>query len=166
MIQGLTLRDASGDDLAALSAMRPSEVLHRDRLDDAGGAELRYLVVEQDDSVVAFGLLVFKQPEGWPEIKLLPKMIDLWVKPDLRSRGIGSFMVNGMERMVRDTGGGRVFVSVDPQDNQRAYLLYLRLGYQPLQSEPYEEHWNFTSSDGTVHQGYGWNIDLRKDVGN
>ena len=57
-----------------------------------------------------------------------------------------------------------LYVSVDPEENKRAYSLYLRLGYNPLQSKPYKEYWSFTSSDGVLHEGYGWNIDLRKEL--
>jgi hypothetical protein len=57
-------------------------------------------------------------------------------------------------------------VAVDPVENPRAYQLYLRLGYQPLQQEPYRSRWQFTDSDGDVHHGEDFQIDLRKSMSN
>ena len=162
MIERLNIRDSCIDDLNALSDLRPSEALHRDRIADADGVDLRYLVAERNGDLVGFGLLVCDPPEGWPTIRLLPKMIDLWVKPEFRSQGIGSAIVNYMENAASAMGKKELFVSVDPEENERAYSLYLRLRYNPLQSEPYKEHWSFTSSDGVLHEGYGWNLDLQK----
>ena len=158
----LSFRDAAADDLDVLTAMRAGEAIHRDRLRDADGIHLRYFVLQQGTELAGFGLLVFEQPDGWPEVKLLPKMIDLWVRPGVRSQGIGSFMIGEMEAIARQRGHEGLHVSVDPEENQRAFSLYVRLGYEPLQKEPYLEEWSFTSSDGQRHEGRALNIDLCK----
>ena len=146
------------------ACMRPTEALHRDRIRDADGIHLRYMVAECEDALAGFGLLVFQQPDTWPRVKLLPRIVDLWVRPDLRSRGIGTFMMRKMEKLAVERGYSEIFIGVDPETNRRAYVFYLRLGYEPLQEESYLEHWCFTTSDGEVHEGHDWNIDLRKEL--
>ena len=57
------IRDAISDDLAALSAIKPTMALHLDRMRDADSAYIRYMVAEQENTIIGFGLIVFKSPE-------------------------------------------------------------------------------------------------------
>jgi predicted N-acetyltransferase YhbS len=91
-------------------------------------------------------------------------MVDLFVRPDHRNGGAGSFLIHWMEDTVRARGATLLHMGVDPLENPRAHQLYLRLGYTPLQTEPYRSHWKFTDSDGNVHEGHEWNIDMVKDL--
>ncbi|MFH1708194.1 MAG: GNAT family N-acetyltransferase [Planctomycetota bacterium] len=79
--------------------------------------------------------------------------------------GAGAALIREMESIVRVWGGTRLYLGVDPVDNPRAQELYLRLGYKPLQTEPHRSRWKFTDSDGTVHQGDEWSVDMVKDLG-
>jgi len=160
----LKIRDVVSDDLAALSVIKPTIALHRDRMRDADNAYIRYMVVEQDKNIVGFGLLVFKTPETWTKMRVLPAIVDLYVKPDFRSQGIGTSMIHEMERTAFKRGCSEIFIGVDPDFNQRAYSLYLRLGYEPLDKEPYLEHWSLTISDGELREGDNWIIYLRKEL--
>jgi len=160
----LKLRDAVSDDLATLSVIKPTVALHRDRMRNADSAYIRYMVAEQENTIVGFGLLVFKSPETWTKMKFLPTIVDLYVKPDFRSQGIGTSMIREMEKTAFKRGCSEIFIGVNPHFNQRAYSLYLRLGYEPLDKEPYLEHWSFTTSDGELRDGDNWIIYLRKEL--
>jgi hypothetical protein len=59
-------------------------------------------------------------------------------------------------------GYGQLYLRVDPLNNPRAYALYQRLGYQPLQSEPYRKAWQFQDSAGQVQRGEDWAVDMVK----
>ncbi|MEW6753152.1 MAG: hypothetical protein AB1505_19560 [Candidatus Latescibacterota bacterium] len=62
------VRPAAEADLAALTEIKPPAGLHKDRLRDADGLGLLYLVVEEGTRIVGFGLLVFAWPVAWPPI--------------------------------------------------------------------------------------------------
>jgi hypothetical protein len=69
-----------------------------------------------------------------------------------------------MEELARSRGCTHIYLGVDPVDNPRAHQLYLRLGYSPLQTQPYRLHWKFVDSGGDLHEGNDWRIDLVKDL--
>jgi GNAT superfamily N-acetyltransferase len=156
----LRVRDARPEDLDALERYSPKRSVHSDRIRDALGVNCRYLVVAWESDVLGFGLLVFAAPD----IALLPCMIDLRIGPEFRSQGVGTFLIHGMEEIARARGSREMYVGVDPEGNERAYSLYLRLGYRPVQSKPYMNSWRLTSSDGEVHTGRDWHIDLRREL--
>jgi len=158
----LLLRDADDGDMPGLLEIRDSAAVHGDRIRDARGGQFRYLVAECEGLVSGFGQLVLGQPPTWPEVKLVPTMVDLEVRADMRSRGIGSFMIRAMEELARQRGHGEMYISTDPDGNARALVLYARLGYAAMQDKPYLDRWSFTSSDGEVHTGEEWIVDMRK----
>jgi ribosomal protein S18 acetylase RimI-like enzyme len=158
------LRDVVSNDLAALSAIKPTIALHLDRIRDADNDYIRYMVAEQDNTIIGFGLIVFKSPETWTKMRVLPAIIDLYVNPDFQSQGIGTSMIHEMEKTAFKRGCSEIFVGVDPDFNQRAYSLYLRLGYKPLDKEPYLEHWSLAISNGELREGDNWIIYLRKEL--
>lgn len=162
MLRELIIRDARSEDLDTLETLRYSKTMHCDRLRDADEKHLRYLVAEYRGRVVGFGLLVFMQPTTWPKVAKLPQMIDLFIKKDFRSRGIGTFLIRTMEEITVKEGYKEVFAQVEPKNNARVYNLYLRLGYKPLQTESREDRWSFTDSNGKIHQGVEWVIDMKK----
>lgn len=161
------VRDATGEDLEALAGLRGPVALHRDRLRDAARGEHRYLVIEDDGCVAGFAILVFDWPESWPPIDrpgCLPRIIDLFVDADRRGRGLGGKFIDGVSEVVREAGGGEIWIAVDPVENPRARALYERLGFVVVDPEPRRLHWKFTDSDGNVHEGRHWNIDLVRQV--
>jgi GNAT superfamily N-acetyltransferase len=169
MATEVTVRDASSKDLQGLTAVRYADhpAIHLDRLRDAAAHHMHYLVAEWKGTIVGLGLLVFERPAAWPDTAPtdhLPLIIDLFVTEEFRSRGIGTFMVRHMEKLVLDAGFDCLYLSVDPIDNQRALDFYARLGYEPLETEPYRGHWRFEDSNGIVHEGEQWTIDLVKTV--
>ncbi len=94
----------------------------------------------------------------------LPAVVDVVVRPHRRSQGAGTFLIREMERIARDRGYSALYLGVDPVDNPMAHALYLRLGYEPLQDQPYRSHWRFTDSDANVHEGSEWNVDMVKKL--
>jgi len=159
------VRQATEADLPALTAFKTPLALHKDRLRDAEAGRLLYLIVEQSEMIVGFGLLVFERPPNWSDANdtsRLPDIIDLFVRADCRSQGAGSYLIAKMEETARSRGCPHIYLGVDPVDNPRAHQLYLRLGYSPLQTQPYRLHWKFVDSGGDLHEGNDWRIDLVK----
>ena len=160
-----TTRDATEGDLAALTGLKTPHALHADRIRHAREDDLRYLVVVAGESVIGFGSVVLGWPDEYPPQDhpgRLPVMIDLMVSPDHRSRGAGTALVGGMEEIAAGRGCREIFVSVNPADNPRAQALYVQLGYEAVDPEPYCSRWEFTDSAGNHHAGEEWVIDLAK----
>jgi GNAT superfamily N-acetyltransferase len=165
----IQVRDAVEADLPALMVIKEdsTEALHRDRLRDAQGTGLRYLVLVVDHAVIGFACLVMQRPASWPDADdthHLPQIVDLQVHPAHRGQGYGSAFVGALERIAAAAGYRELYLSVDPVDNPRAYALYQRLGYQAIQTEPYRTSWEFTDSGGTMHRGEEWSVDMVKQV--
>ena len=165
----ITVHDAEEADVTALTSIKGegSEAVHRDRLRDASEASLRYLVLRSDREIIGFVCLVFRRPLYWSDAgdtQHLPHIIDLQVKKSQRRKGYGSVFVRAIEQIAAQAGYKQLYISVEPDNNRLAYALYLRLGFQPLQSEPYLKIWEFTDSGGKVHHGKDWVVDMMKDL--
>ena len=82
----------------------------------------------------------------------------------LRGRGYGTQFIHHIERIAVEEGYRELYLIVEPWDNPCAFALYQRLGYKQLQAEPYESKWQLTDSDGNLHQGVSWVLDLVKEL--
>jgi GNAT superfamily N-acetyltransferase len=165
----ITVRDASEDDIPEMTAIKGdwSQAIHRDRLRDARGPGFRYLVVLVKKEIVGFACLVFRRPASWPDAsdeQHLPQIVDLQVKESMRGSGYGTACMRAIESLVVKAGHEQLFLCVEPLDNPRAYKLYQRLGYQPLQTGPYQSIWEFQDSDGNVHRGEDQVVDMVKHL--
>ncbi|POX55974.1 GNAT family N-acetyltransferase [Streptomyces sp. Ru71] len=78
-----------------------------------------------------------------------PEINGLAVRPDLRSRGIGSALIRAAESLARERGLPRTGMGV-ARDNPRAAALYARLGYHPLTD--YLDRWTYQDHDGATHE--------------
>jgi len=159
----LCVRDATAKDLTALTQLKKPEVLHRDRLRDSQSPTFRYLLLEQAGNVIGFACLVFVRPATWSDAhdgSHLPQIVDIVIASPLRGRGHGSHLIKSLEQFAAQRGYGEIFLAVDPLNNPRAYALYRRLGYKQLQTEPYLKHWEFVNSDGNLHRGDDWTVDM------
>ncbi len=107
-------------------------------------------------------MLCFHADPGWQRQNQLPLLMDLFVAPDHRSQGIGAAMVAAVEEFALAKGYGHLYLHVEPDRNPRAFALYKRLGFQPLQSQPYESPFRFADSAGNVQEGVEWVVDMRK----
>jgi len=168
-VSRVTVRDAEQADVPALTAIKGagSEGLQRDRLRDARGLGFRYVVLVVDQELIGFACLVSRRPMYWSDAddtQHLPQIVDLQVKESHRGRGYGSDFIRAIERIAAEAGYRQLYLSVEPSTNPRAYALYQRLGYQPLQPEPYRKIWEFTDSAGRVHRGEDWVVDMVKPM--
>jgi GNAT superfamily N-acetyltransferase len=165
----ITIQNAEPADVPALTALKGegSEAVHQDRLRDAASPTFRYLVVLVNGELVGYGCLVFRRPAHWSDAddsEQLPQMVDLRVAESYRGQGYGSAFIGAMERIAAEAGSQELYVRVAALDNPRAFALYRRLGYRPLQAEPYPKHWEFTDSSGKLHSGEDRLIDLVKPL--
>lgn len=165
----LRVRDAIETDISSLVAIKGTgtEVIHQDRLRDAQDASFQYLVLLAEERVVGFACLVYRRPAYWSDATdedHLPQIVDLQIEESQRGRGYGSAFIRLLEKLAAEAGSTHLYVGVDPVDNPRAHALYLRLGYQPLQLRPYRRVWQFTDSQGKLHRGQDWIIDLVKEL--
>ncbi|HRJ40631.1 MAG: GNAT family N-acetyltransferase [Caldilineaceae bacterium] len=165
--ESLSVRDATEADLDVLMRLKPSLAVHRDRLRDACQPGFRYLVLEDKESVIGFVCLVFVRPSYWSDgnsTEQLPTAIDFLIDAPLRSRGYGSFLLRAVEKLAAASEAKQLYLWVDPILNPRAYALYRRLGYQPLQEHPYPFHWEFVDSEGHLHSGDTWRLDMVRSL--
>lgn len=165
--ENLMVRSATETDLDALMRLKPSLAVHRDRLRDASQPGFHYLVLELEQRIIGFVCLVFVRPRYWSDggsTDYLPTAIDFLIDSSLRSCGYGSFLLREVEQLTAAAGGKQLYLWVDPVQNSRADALYRRLGYQPLQAQPYSFHWEFVDSDGERHAGDSWRLDLVKSL--
>lgn len=163
------VRDAEEADVPALAAIKGTgtEALHRDRLRDAQGTGFRYVVLVVDHDLIGSACLVMRRPAAWSDADdphHLPQIVDLQVKESHRGQGYGSVFIAALERIAVAAGYRHLYLAVEPLHNPRAFALYRRLGYQPLQAEPYHSRWEFTDSAGITHSGEEWVVDMVKPL--
>ena len=161
----LCIRDAAPDDLEPLSGLKPTRALHRDRMAAALGGRIRYLVAETAGEVVGFVVVALSQPRGREKLPNTPFLIDLFVAPARRGRGIGTEILEYAEALARAQGFDALYLGVEPYRNPRALGLYRRRGFLPLQERPYRNPFHFIDSEGHVHQGDEWLVDMKKPLG-
>ena len=161
----IVVRDANEEDLSALAALRPPEAHHRGRLRDAHDPAFRYLVLLVGPEIIGFVCLVFRRPDSWSSAhdrQHLPQIVDLHITEARRGQGYGSVAIGVLERLASEAGHKQLFLAVEPQNNPRAYALYQRLGYQPIQSKPYFHTWESLDGDGQRRGGEAWLVDMSK----
>ena len=160
----VTIRDANAADLDALVGIRNTPDIFTKYFREAEEIGTRFLVYVQDNRIMGFGRLKLRQPIRGLTRKSRPTVSDLYVAPNSRSRGIGSALIAIMEEMAVDLGYARIYMGVDPIENPRALALYKRLGYIPLQKEPYLARGTFQDESGNVSEKSYWRVDLVKSL--
>jgi GNAT superfamily N-acetyltransferase len=163
----LAVRDATEVDLDAPPRLKPSRAVHLDRLRDAQQPGFRYLVLELDRQLIGFVCLVFVRPTYWSDgdsSEYLPTAIDFIIDPQLRGQGYGTFLLQSVEKLAAACGYEQLYIWVNPVNNPRALALYQRLGFRPLQEQPYWFHWQFIDGEGKRHAGDSWRLDLVKTL--
>ena len=136
----IVLRDATPRDLEALTALRPPRGLHDDRIARGCDDSKRYVVAEVAGRPVGFGVIYFQCDAMWERPERVPLVMDLWVAPHLRGRGIGRRIVGKLEQAARERGFACVYLQVEADKNPQAVELYRRLGYQLTGSRACRDH--------------------------
>ena len=163
--EGYVIRDATKEDMAALTRLRNAPEQFVRYLRRADGQGIRFLVCETAGRLCAFVTLFLRQPKTAPFKAHIPAFSDLYVDRGVRSQGIGSTMITYMERLAVAHGHTRMYVGVAPLKNPRALALYERLGYVPLQDKPYERTAVFYDETGNKTLETYWRLDLVKTLG-
>ncbi len=161
----VTLREAKQEDLPVLTAIRPPEALHQGRLRDAKNPDFRYFVIQHEEEAVGFVSLVYRRPASWSNsqnLEHLPEINDLFITEAHREKGCGSAAIHTLERIATQAGHKQLFISVEPVDNDRAYALYQRLGYEAIQLQAYLHHWAALDGDDHLNSGEAWLVDMVK----
>ena len=115
---------------ASLNPARNAET-HRARLKLQHDGTLVYLIAWIGDTPVGHGMLLWNGPTGAPKQHLdrpCPYVEDLWVRKDLRSRGVGARMLAEMTILTISHGYDSLSLSVGV-DNRRAVKLYKKMGF-------------------------------------
>ena len=151
-VDSIASNGASHSDLSHLIDVRPlqsSEIdliaaelnparnaaTHRARLKLQHDGILVYLIAWIGDTPVGHGMLLWNGPTGAPKQHLdkpCPYVEDLWVRKDLRSRGVGARMLAEMTILAISHGYDALALSVGV-DNRRAVKLYKKMGFATTQ---------------------------------
>lgn len=105
---------------------------HRSRLQLQEDGVLLYLIAWIGEAPVGHGMLLWQGPTGTPKQHIgapYPYVEDLWVRNDLRSKGIGARILAEINLLVISHGYEAVSLSVGV-DNRRAIKLYERMGFE------------------------------------
>lgn len=147
------LRRQEVESVAAQLNPARNAATHRARLKLQDSGTLVYLIAWIDDTPVGHGMLLWNGPTGSPKQhidQLHPYVEDLWVRNDLRSRGIGARILAEMAMLAIAHGYRAVSLSVGV-DNGRAIDLYKRMGFTPTQIPKFTLSGMVTAADGETH---------------
>ena len=129
------LRSNDVDIVAAELNPARNAATHRVRVALQADGMLVYLIAWIGDAPVGHGLLLWEGPTGNPKQHLdrpCPYVEDLWVRNDVRSRGIGARILAEMTMLTISHGYDTISLSVGVE-NRRAINLYKRMGFTTTQ---------------------------------
>jgi ribosomal protein S18 acetylase RimI-like enzyme len=155
----IIVRDASPKDIESLTNLRPPRGIHADRIEHSAA---RFVVAESAGKPVAFGVIHFEGDPMWQRPEQVPLVMDLYVAPKLRGKGIGSRVLRALESTARERGFSAVYLQVEPDRNPRAVALYRKLGYQSLTARPHRDLYRSVDEEGNVIEGEEMVIDMKK----
>ena len=115
----------------SLNAAR-NAATHEARLKLQDDGMLLYLIAWIDEMPVGHGMLLWDGPTGTPKQHIetpSPYVEDLWVRSDIRSRGIGALILVEMTMLAISHGYLSISLSVGV-DNRRAISLYERMRFE------------------------------------
>jgi GNAT superfamily N-acetyltransferase len=139
--------------------------LLRDYFRVAGPSSLRCLALHRDDEIIGFGLLVFRRPEFWPgagDSTRLPEIVGLGIRSSEQGRGYGSAFMRAIEAEAVKAGYRELYLASDPINNPHAFGFFQHLNYHALQTEPFLAAWQFYDSQGALHRGEDWLVNMVK----
>ena len=158
----VVLRDATRADIEALTELRPPRGLHADRIPNGPDDEKRYVVAEVDGRPAGFGVIYFRGDPMWQRPQQVPMVMDLWVAPRFRRRGIGRSIVRSLEDTARGRGFRCVYLQVEAEKNPQAVQVYQQMGYEPLEERRHKDLYAEVDEHGNVHEREELILDMRK----
>ena len=164
------VRDVTRADLDALAALRPTRELHAARLcNDIDDDAKRYFLAEISDDdgggdhrPIGFGVIYFRGEVTWRRPDRVPLIMDLWVAPKLRRRGVGDMILRALEDAARARSFPCVFLQVQPLRDPAVVAMYERRGYQRLQQEPYRDLYAEVDDAGVLREAQTLILDMQK----
>ena len=161
-VSNVFVRDATFSDVDPLTNLRPPRGLHADRIRERTSTDARYVVAEVNGRPAGFGVIHFQGDPMWERPDQVPLVMDLYVSPDLRGKGIGKRVLRALEQSARERGFSCVYLQVEAEKNPKVLEMYRKLGYQPLQSKGYRDPYHTVDDEGNVHEGTETIVDMRK----
>jgi ribosomal protein S18 acetylase RimI-like enzyme len=158
----VVLRDATPADLEVLTELRPPRGLHVDRIPQGPRDGKRYVVAEVAGRPAGFGVIYFEGDPMWERPEQVPLVMDLWVAPRLRGKGIGTSIINSLEESARERGFQCVYLQVQPDRNPTVVSLYEKMGYQRLAARPHKDLFAEVDEDGNVREAEEIILDMQK----
>lgn len=151
----MEIRPATEKDIPQIMRMKQwgDEELYQKRLDESKEEKASYLILEEDGQVLGH---VFLKYYGSPTEPHYPEMEDLFIKEELRSKGLGSVLIKECEKLAKERGFYEIGLGVNPTLNPRAKALYERFGYKDVGRKPY--------LSGVYNGTEDWTIDLVKEI--
>jgi ribosomal protein S18 acetylase RimI-like enzyme len=154
----LTVRDLTADDLPGLAWSGPP--LHIEnvarKLERARAGVFDYLVV-----CTPSGASVAKGGVDYETVPGVGSLTQVAVRAELRSLGIGTFLIGAAEDRIRARSLRYAELDVE-ESNPRARALYERLGYIAFDREL--KSWDQQARDGTVERYETMCARMRKDL--
>lgn len=148
----MRVRKAELRDLNQLCRVRNNERLFRTYLEECDGERAHFLVAEVDSRIVGFGLVYLDTTKSGKKKSHLPKLSDLYVAEEYRCRGVATTLVRAREALAKGYGYSRIYVSIDPDESFAMVALAKKLGYQPIQAEPYAVSAIYHDAEGRSFQ--------------
>jgi GNAT superfamily N-acetyltransferase len=140
----IVIRPARAGDLALLQRRMPRlPGIHRDRVERQADGSTCYYTAWRGGEPVGHLFLMWRGMLHEPMASRLrdcPHISDVFVIAELRSRGIGSLLLDAAEAACRAAGRARVGLGV-ALENTRARALYLRRGYGDAGFGDYAIEW-------------------------
>jgi GNAT superfamily N-acetyltransferase len=149
------IRNASNEDLNALQEIKPGldEEVLRKRVEMQAKDQARFLILEVENHPVAFVLLKWFGKITHPEY---PDIEDLYTKASERGKGYASILIKECEKLARGKGFSKIGLTVNPDENDKAHKLYLKLGFKDTGEAKYV--------DGIYNGIKDWTIDMEKVI--
>lgn len=144
------------------SGAAPSEA----DIDQQAEGRVGIVVAWMDDKPLGLGFVNWPGPRSaqlarrWPAT---PEIYRLRVIPRYRSLGIGTLLVQHLEKVAASKGYARVGLGVHAE-NRRACSLYIRLGYE-ADPEPFVDEYTATLADGRTRAFSNTSTFLVKAIG-
>ncbi len=164
------VRPLHEEEVAAMERHFPSAIAdkHRVRLARQRRGDALYLIAWLEEAPVGHVLLKFGvtglEP-GAPRLPDCPHIEDLLVKPEWRSRGIGSSLLTAAEEAAAERGCSRVGLNV-ASENLRARKLYAQRGYVDSGLGEFQAGGSYLDAEGTLRSWSDASLYLVKRLGN